>query len=252
MRAFARERLRPEHLTIAVVGDVDAGQVAAKVESLFKGSGGAPVERDVLAAPARRDGPELILGDLDKNQAHIIVGYPGPTLDDDDRYALDVLHAVLSGQGGRLFMELRDRQSLAYSVYASILMGVEASSFMINIGTSPDKIEQALTGMVGEARKMASERVRADELANAKRYLIGNHDIGLQRNGSRAMSIALNSLYGLGYRRTFEYSEHIEAVDLAQVQDLAARIFDESQLVAAITKPSDVELPEDLLARALA
>jgi zinc protease len=252
LRAYARERLRPEHLTIAVVGDVDAAHVAAKVESLFQGSGGARSGRGELAAPARREGPELVVGDLDKNQAHVIVGYPGPTLDDDDRYALDVLHAVLSGQGGRLFMELRDRQSLAYSVYASMLMGVEASSFMINIGTSPDKIEQALTGMIGEARKMVADQIRPDELADAKRYLIGNHDIGLQRNGARAMSIGLNTLYGLGHRRTFEYGEQIEAVDLAQVQALAARIFDESQLVAAVTKPSDVTLPDDLLARALA
>ena len=56
----------------------------------------------------------------DKEQSHVILGYLGPTLDSEDRDPLEVLNAVLTGQGGRLFTELRDRQSLAYSVFSFV------------------------------------------------------------------------------------------------------------------------------------
>ena len=49
-------------------------------------------------------------------QTHIIWGFPTVTMYDQDRYALRILDTILGGMGGRLFMELRDQKSLAYTV----------------------------------------------------------------------------------------------------------------------------------------
>ena len=64
----------------------------------------------------------------DKKQVHIVVGFLGLTLGDPDLPALDVLTQILSGQGGRLFMELRDKRSLAYSVTAFAMEGTRLRS----------------------------------------------------------------------------------------------------------------------------
>ena len=146
-------------------------------------------------------------------------------------------------------MDLRDKQSLAYSVYASMLMGLEASSFMINIGTSPEKVEQAVAGIFEQVRQLHEGEIADSEITAAKTDLIGNHDIGLQRASSRAMSVALDALYGMGPKRMFDYGDAIEAVTLEQIQALIERYLDTSTAVVAITKPEDTAIAPDLLER---
>ena len=47
----------------------------------------------------------------DKAQTNIGMGFIGPTVLSKDIYATEVLTEILSGQGGRLFIELRDKRA---------------------------------------------------------------------------------------------------------------------------------------------
>jgi len=204
-RAYLKRLLNPSGLVITVVGDIDAKHVAAMVEQAFvKGHTGETWD-PVVPAPHRHLEARLVTNNLEKEQAYVSVGFDAPLMADDTRYAMEVLYAVLSGQGGRLFYELRDKQSLAYSVYASSLLGLDTSMFSIHIGTSPEKIEQALKGIYIEIAKLHADGVTQEEVDRAKVYLMGNHDIGLQKYGARAMSFALDELYGFGFRRSLAY-----------------------------------------------
>ncbi|MGM0554772.1 MAG: M16 family metallopeptidase [Myxococcota bacterium] len=248
-RAYLKKLVRPENLTLVVVGDVDADFVLEMAERyLVHIDDREPFEPEIPEFHEHKE-PKLVMGDLDKEQAHIIVGFDTPPLSDERKYPLEVLYAILSGQGGRLFYELRDQQSLAYSVGARIIFGLDVSSFIITIGTSPEKIEQAMEGIVGEVNKLRDGTITADEVERAKRYLIGSHDIGLQKNSARSMTVALDELYGLGYRRSLKFGERIEAVTLDDVQACVNDYLDPSRMVVSITKPSEVEVAEDLLAQ---
>ena len=52
----------------------------------------------------------------DKQQSHIMIGTYAPPMESDEQYAFHVMNSCLSGMGGRLFLELRDKKSLAYTV----------------------------------------------------------------------------------------------------------------------------------------
>ena len=246
LRAYFADTIRSQRLALVVVGDVDAGQIAQEVRKRFvsQPSTFEPAEAAVFSPPQAR---ALVMGDLDKNQGHVMVGFDAPLVGSDDRYALDVLHSILSGQGGRLFMDLRDKQSLAYSVYASMVMGLEASTFTINIGTSPEKIEQAVRGIFQQVHALRRDGVLDEEIEEAKRNLIGSHDIGLQRGSSRAMTIALDVLYGQGPKRMFEYSDRIEAITKADIKRVIDQYLDPDTAVVAITKPEGTVIQADLL-----
>jgi zinc protease len=77
-------------------------------------------QRNVPPPPVPRESPPQGIRKAEiyrqKEQAHFVLGFLGPTLDHQDRTALEVLDAALSGQGGRLFYELRDQESLAYAL----------------------------------------------------------------------------------------------------------------------------------------
>ncbi|MFB6351901.1 MAG: M16 family metallopeptidase [Bradymonadaceae bacterium] len=252
VRAFHDRIVRPRDLVLSVVGDIDPGHVARLAERYFVDPEGPSVEAPEFSAPGTREEPALVTGDLDKEQAHVVVGFDAPTVSSEDRYALRALYAVLSGQGGRLFYQLRDRESLAYSVHAKPILGLDTSTFAVMIGTSPEKIEQAVSGIYREIERVRDEGISDDELARAKRYLIGNHDIGLQKNSSRALSIGLDELYDLGYKRSLQFGDYIEEVTREDVRRVAQEYLQPESSVASVIKPGDVEVPGDLAESAAA
>lgn len=246
-RTVLEHRRDPRQMTIAVVGDLPVARIADRVEEAFTMPGIEPAPSPELPEFRPADNPRLVVGELEKEQAHIIVGFPAPTISDDAIYALDLLYALLSGQGGRLFYELRDRQSLAYSVYARKVVGLDASAFTIQIATSPDKIARAIDGIRRQVDRLHGEAIDDADLQRARRYLVGNHDIGLQKNSSRAMQFGLNELYGLGYRRPLEYADHIQETTGDDVAELVDRWLDPQNMVVSVTKPPATDVDADEL-----
>lgn len=171
---------------------------------------------------------------LEKEQTHIIYGVRGLSLDSPERYALQVLEAVLSGQGGRLFIELRDKASLAYSVSPMKMEGLGAGYFATYIGCSPEKVEKAIQMMKEELHKMAEHKISPVELQRAQNYLIGGHDISLQKNSALSSSIVFNEVYGIPYHELFEYGKRIRAVTSAHVQSLAQKLFSQKSVLSVV------------------
>jgi zinc protease len=169
-----------------------------------------------------------------KEQTHIIYGFHGLSLTDPDRYTLQVLEAVLAGQGGRLFIELRDKASLAYSVSPLRMEGVDTGYFATYIGCSPEKTETAIQMMKDELQKLIDKKISAEELSRAQNYLIGGHDIGLQKNSAIASSIAFNEIYGNSYREIFEYASAIRSVSAEKVQALSQKLFSQKSALSVV------------------
>lgn len=246
-RRHLQRRQNPHNMVLSVVGDVTVDQVAQQAEHYFstaEAESTPPPEIPEFEAPQR---PSLVVGDLEKEQAHIIVGFPGPVLSNPQIYAIDLLHAVVSGQGGRLFYELRDRQSLAYSVFAKRILGLDTSAFTVRIATSPEKIARAVEGIRRELDRLRDGVITDDDLQRARRYRIGNHDIGLQRNSSRAMSFGLDELYGLGYRRSLRYGDLIQDVTLDDVQNAIDQWLRPEHMLVSIVKPPSTTVDPDAL-----
>lgn len=170
----------------------------------------------------------------DKEQTHLVCGFPGLTLFDERRYALQIIQSVLAGQGGRLFLELRDKNSLAYSVSPLRMEGLDGGYFGAYIGCAPNKTETALRMMHEEFDKLCNVLVDEAELDRAKRYIIGRHDIDLQRAGSISAAILFNDLYGIDYNETFTSHEKYQAVTAEQIRDLARDIFGKPAVVSTV------------------
>ena len=169
-----------------------------------------------------------------KEQSHLILGYPGLTFTNPRRYSLEVLQSLLSGQGGRLFVELRDKSSLAYAISALRLDGVDAGFFGGYIACSPEKVITAISMMKDEFRKLAEKKVSDKELEFSKGYLLGKHDIDLQKNSSVASSILFDEMYGISYDETFRFAERLASVTSEDVRSLASDIFSKPEVLSLV------------------
>jgi zinc protease len=220
---YYRRYCRPASMVVAVVGDVRAEDVFARLTRVFSGQPATPTRPPRIQSEPPLEGIREAVLAREKEQAHFVLGFPGIALTDRDRPAMQLLSAVLGGQGGRLFVELRDRQSLAYSVGAFSYEGVEPGYFAVYMAGAPEKRDQAVRGMLAELEKVAAQGVGEDELARARLYIVGSHDISLQRPASRATTIAFNELYGLGWREMIDLPRRVTSVKASDVRRVARR-----------------------------
>ncbi|MBW2281612.1 MAG: insulinase family protein [Deltaproteobacteria bacterium] len=236
-RAYAEKWMHPSNAVLGIVGDVDPDAIVADLaERLVDWTGPEKVvlpERD-LPEPAAE--PRLASLKKEKQQVHVVMGFLALTLADPDLPALDVLTQMLSGQGGRLFLELRDKRSLAYSVTAFSIEGLDPGSFGVYIASAPDKLDEARDGLTRELQRVLDGPIAEYELDRARNYLMGSNAVGLQRYATQASLLSLDELYGLEATHYLDYAERIAAVTLEDVERVARRLIRLDAPVVAVVE----------------
>ncbi|MGQ0504329.1 MAG: M16 family metallopeptidase [Myxococcaceae bacterium] len=227
----------PSQLTLCVVGDVKANAVLELAHQTFAKSAAKVGTPPTVSPQAKPSDAKKAHQTLARAQSHLVLGFLGARVTDAWRRPLEVLSTLLSGQGGRLFVELRDKRSMAYSVSSYAVEGLDPGYFAVYMGTSPEKLDAALAGVQQELKKVREERISEAELTRAQRHLIGAHEIGLQRNSARAALLALDHCYELGDQDFFEYAEQIQSVTVEQVQEVAQRVIELDRAVISVVGP---------------
>ena len=229
--------VRAGNLVICAAGDLDPDATAARVTARLAELDARPAVLPEPAIDAPPGEPRRLEARKDREQAHLVIGFRGLSLHDPDREVLEVISQILAGQGGRLFLELRDRQGLAYSVSASHADGLGTGTFSSYIGTSPEKLDAARAGLLGELEKLLAAPPELAELERARRYLVGNHRIDLQRNASHAAHVALDALYGIAPDAYHTLPERIAAVGPEDVLRVARRVIRLEARSEAVVRP---------------
>ena len=227
----------PRNMVISIVGDVEKGEVIKKVEELFDNF----KQKAQPLANLPIDGRQMRIkktGDVkEKQQTHIGLGFLGTTITSEARFPLTLLAEILGSHGGRLFVELRDKESLAYAVSAFSRDGIEPGTFAIYLATAPEKKDKAISSILRELKKVVTEKVTDEELKRAKSALIGGYEMGLQENMAQATDMANNELFGLGFDEYKRYSGKIEAVTADDILKTAQRYINLDAYTLSIVGP---------------
>ncbi len=207
----------PSNFVLAVVGDLKRDQLIPYLETLFDPFKASTTTLPVIKRELPLTGPRKAHLKRPGAQTHLSVGYLGTGLKSRNSPPMALVDTALSGMGGRLFQRLRDRKSLAYTITAFRSPGLETGAFGIYLACDPGKLPQAQKAVFHELSILRKEGLTDKELAAAKRYLLGNLKIGMQTNGSQAMQMTLDELYGLGYDHMPQYIQEIESVTLEDI-----------------------------------
>ncbi len=227
----------PNNLTITVVGQYNKAywmEIAHQIEKSYKIK---KMNYDGAAPLPLAENKKLFLA-KDKEQSHVIIGYRGIPITDSDRFVLHAIQAILAGQGGRLFYELRDKSSLAYSVSPLKMESIETGYFGGYIACSPEKVEKAIEMFQIEFKKMCDTLVGDEELQRAQRYLIGQHDIGLQRKSAICNLIIFDEVYGNDYRQSLNVTEEYKKVTAERIRQLSKKLFSQPCVISVVGKAS--------------
>jgi zinc protease len=239
LKAFQEEYCVAQNGVLAVFGDVKADEVLRLVQQYF---GTLPAGKLALSEPPRPvppSSPVNAVAERNKQQAVVMIGYPGSDVLSPDRTALDLINEASNDLGSRFFDRIREQLGLAYFVGAGNFVGLAPGSFVFYLGTDPKKVHAVSEAFRDEINGLSRDGLTEEELVRAKKKLLGSEAIRNQSNSTFAASVATDELVGLGYDNHLRRNAQVEAVTLDDVRRVAARYFTSPSRVEVIVRPPE-------------
>ena len=227
--AYWRRHYRPSEIVVAAAGAVDHDRLVDQLASFagFAGDHGRGPRRVPRppAATVVRGGAQVVTAVRDSAQVSAILAAGCPGMFDDRRYALGLLSLVLGGgMSSRLFLEVRERRGLAYSIEAGESVYSDAGLFSIDWQCAPERLTDILDVVRQVTGELADAGIDERELARAKTQLRGQTILGYEGPNSRMSRLGASTVSG-EVRSLEEHLERYDAVTAEQVQEMAQQLF---------------------------
>ncbi|MEO8511742.1 MAG: pitrilysin family protein, partial [Chloroflexota bacterium] len=176
-----------ERVVLAAAGALDHATVVAAAEGWLADLPRSDVPRRAVTPPIPAAPGALTVRHRNLSQGNLCLGMPGVARDHPDRWALDLLGAVLGdGMSSRLFLELRERRSLAYDVSTFASSYADCGTFGVHAGFDPDNAEKVVGGILDELERIVNDPVSARELERARAYTRGRLELRMEDSAAVA------------------------------------------------------------------
>ncbi|HEY4568976.1 MAG TPA: pitrilysin family protein [Kribbella sp.] len=225
-----RRRYKPSDIVVSVAGNVDHADVVRLVRKAFERHW---VTTEAEPAPVRRGAAKPVptyggvrVHHRDIEQAHLVLGMPGLTRDDERRYVAGVLHGIVGGgMSSRLFQEVREKRGLAYSVFTFGSAYADAGMVGVYAACLPKKATEVLDVIRTELEVIAGGNITPDELLRGKGQMRGSVVMGLEDTGAKMTRIAKAELVYGELPTVDDILHRIDSVTLDDVAQLAAELY---------------------------
>jgi predicted Zn-dependent peptidase len=177
-------------------------------------------------------------------QTTLYVGTQSMKRTDPDYAALTVVNRVLGGTMGRLFRHLREEKGYTYGIGSGFSATQHRGSWTASTSVRTDVTEPALTDLLAEIAELRDKPVPEQELADAKRAIVGSFARDLEDPQQVLGYYIDNWQYGLPADYWDTYPARVSAVTAAQAQAAAQKYWAPGRLqivaVGDATKVTDI------------
>ena len=231
----------PKNLVISINGNIDKDKTIQDLNNIFK-----PKENEKNFDFAQYNSkiptvttPRQTIQKVPTTEtAWILLGWQtNGVLNEKDYATLQVIDSLLgSGMSSRLFKDLREQEGLAYQLGSGYSPNVLRGSFLLYIGTNPQTLDKAKSGLFEEITRLKTEYVGDKELQDAKEKLLGNYVIGLETNLDKASNIGWYEASTRGYEFKDKYEKLINSVTDSDIIEIANKYFTDDYILSIVTK----------------
>ena len=226
LQAAHRTYFRPDNAVVSIVGRIAPDEAIELVNAVLGDWEKPETPLPALTLPALEPQGQRLITPQETNQAIIILGHLAGSVKHPDFAALKLVSTYLgNGLSSRLFVELREKQGLAYDVSAFYPTRLSTSQFVAYIGTAPHNSAVALAGLQEELYRLCDVPLQPDELQVAKNKMLGQYALGKQTNGQIAQLLGWYETLGLGTDFDEQFQAQLNAVTIEDAQAAAQRCF---------------------------
>ena len=227
----------PEKTVIVVAGPVKEKKILIEVKKSF---GNIILKNNSKKEKVKeiQKKPGILLEYKKTDQTHLVLGFRTFGLFDKRNTTVSVLSSILSGgMSSRLFEKLREEMGVGYYLNAMNNPFTDHGFFSISTGVDTKRVEEVITVLLEECKKIKSSLVAAEELKRAKEILIANMKFALESTDDVANYYGGQELLKREMLSPNERIKKIKAVTALDIQKIARQIFTEEKLNLAMIGP---------------
>jgi len=233
---FQAKQYLPANTVVSVAGDIEHGEVVELVSQVMGTWSNLKTPPDYLPYQPQPN-PRLQLECRDTEQSHLCLGLPGLPFLHPKRFVLNLLNTILGeGMSSRLFLEVRDRLGLAYSIHSYLEHFQDSGSLTIYYGVEPRNLAVAINSILREFAQLKVP-VPEPELANAKELAKGRLLLRMEDSRSVAGWAGAQEVLTGRVLSVEEVVAIIDAITAEEMAELARELFTSSELRLAVVGP---------------
>jgi predicted Zn-dependent peptidase len=256
LTSYHKQWYQPDRMVVVLSGDIDSHteEIKRQVEEWFAGipsSSIDPTQSLFDTANDTQSEPQVeVVTKPDANQAHFELGIRTFARTSEDRYAWGIFNLLMGVSfSSRLFREIREKKGLCYHIRSTSSNWSDTGYWSIYAGVATDKVEEAVTGVVDELKKVVQEGVSDDEVAISKKRLrtmltFRAEDPEFQNEYYGRQELLDGTIISLD-----EFHNRLEAVTKDQINELVKKYIVQHTLNLALVwnKPHDENLKKLLV-----
>ena len=246
---FHAKYYRPNNAILAIVGDLTMKEIMPKLEKAFGTweKGDVPATT-IPAAPAQGEAKIYLIDRPGSVQTVLQLGTLGIERTSPDYFAVLLADRVLGGgPSGRLFLNLREDKGYTYGAYSGFGGSKFRGTWTSSSEVRTDVTEGAMKEFMYELNRMRDEKVGAEELANAKRAIVGSFALSLEQPQALLQNIITQKLYNLPVDYWDTYPQKVDAITADDVQRVAKKYIDLGHL--QVVAVGDAAKARDVLSK---
>ena len=228
---------------VSVVSDVDTNKVTQLLEKHFSCLKIEDTKQTRKEVEVLKENVISVVEKEDANQAQIFQGWQFPSIHSEDYATILLLNTILgsSGLSSRLFLELREKQGLAYTVRSVFEPYLLCGNFFVYIATEPKNIKTSIAGFDKEIKKIMTEIISEQELEDAKNNAIGKRQFYQETNLLEASMKGYFEFLGLEYTFEEKLVENIKSVTKEQIIKTAEKYFSKPSALSVLAPKKYLE-----------
>jgi predicted Zn-dependent peptidase len=227
----------PSNVIVCVAGAVDPEKMEEKVKNYFKNQKQSSAGQKIKVKELQKE-PAVLIHYKKTDQTHFCLGVRAYDLFDKRRYALSLLSVILGGNmSSRLFIKVRERNGLAYSIHTSTDNSTDAGYLVTQAGIDHKNLEKSVKLILQEYKSLKDKKITEKELKKAKDYIKGTTSLTLDSSDSQASFYAIQELLERNILTSEEKFKKIDEVTVEDIKKVAEDIFLPEKLNLAIIGP---------------
>ena len=241
LASYHRQMYTAGNIVLGAAGNLDHDRLISLLERAAHQRLEPPAEKTRVRRPLVKEPPPgLRFQSKDTEQYHACVGALGISRSDRRRFAASVLDAILGGSASsRLFQEVREKRGLAYAVYSFASQYTDTGHIGLYVGTREENLDACLRIAAEQISDVAGGNVRPAELQRAKENLKGRAALSMESTSNRMSRLGKALITDTELLSLDRIIAEIDAVEAADVAELASVLLAPGRLSAAGIGPSE-------------
>ncbi|MBN1778771.1 MAG: insulinase family protein [Candidatus Buchananbacteria bacterium] len=236
--AYRDKFYNPANMIVTVAGNFDAKKVTALSQKYFSTPKNKIVEQKFKPVKITQTKPQIDLLHKKTEQVNLCLGFPAFRLGDPKIYPLLLLAIILGGNmSSRLFINVREKEGLAYFIRASVDSYQDIGTIFVQAGLDRKRIKQAISLILLELKKIKKDGATSEELQSAKEFVKGKLVLDLEDSENIADWLGKQQLLLNKIILPSEYLKKIMAVKSSDIKKIANEIFVTKKINLALIGP---------------